>query len=74
MKPIKFCDLPVGALFRMFAERRPHYVNGERVVGMVRSKEHRVFKKKGQSHASTKEGRDIIPALHDLVVPYEVRK
>lgn len=71
MKPISFKELPNNSLFRIFAERRAHYVNGERRVEMVRSKDGRVYKKHGPGVSESKDGRQVILALNDLVLPYE---
>ena len=70
MKPIKYKDLPLGSLFRICSERRPYYAQGERHVGLVRSKDRTVYKKRGQSHSSSKAGKDIILAGDDLVFVY----
>lgn len=74
MKAIAFKDLPVGALFRVFAEKKFFYENGERKFGMVKSNNPRVYKKHGPGVSSTKDGKDIILALNDLVIPYEKRE
>lgn len=73
MKAIAFKDLPVGSLFRVFAEKKAYYEAGERKVGMVKANNPRVYKKHGQGVSSTKDGKDIILALNDLVIPYEKR-
>lgn len=72
MKPMKFHELPTGTLFRIFAEKRFIYERGERSERpkFVRSRDGAVFKKHGSSHSSTKDGRDIILAPHDLVTVY----
>ncbi len=70
MKPVKYKDLPSGKLFRICAERRPYYVQGERKVGMVRSKDFTVYKKNGDAFASSKAGKDIILVGDDLVFEY----
>lgn len=69
-KAIAFKDLPSHSLFRIFAERKGFYHNGEKRVGLVRSPDFRVYKKWGNSHSSTKGGDIAILGLTDLVVPY----
>lgn len=69
-KPVEFGKLPAHSLFRIFAEKRGYYYNGEKRFGFVRSADHRVYKKWGNSHSQTKEGKVIILALQDLVVPW----
>jgi hypothetical protein len=70
MAPVKFKDLPTNTLFRIFAERRPHYINGERKEGLVRSQDRTVYKKKGEAFSQSKAGKDIILSANDLVFPY----
>lgn len=70
MKPVKYKDLLNGKLFRICSERRPYYLHGERHIGPVRSSDRAVYKKYGESHSSTKQGKDIILAGDDLVFEY----
>lgn len=72
-KPVEFGNLPSHSLFRIFAEKRGFYHNGEKRFGLVRSLDHRVYKKYGNSHSSTKSGDVAILALNDLVVPWAPR-
>jgi len=58
---LTFKSLKDGQLFRIFAERK----NG--VFEM--SKDHRVYRKIGNSHSEDITGKTIILALNDLVAP-----
>lgn len=69
-KPVRYGDLADGKLFVILAEKRDYYEHCEKKHGFLNSSDHTVYRKVGNSHATARDGRAVILALGDLIIPF----